>query len=138
METTLVIVKPNAMKKNKAGAIIQKFQDTGLKLKGLKLMKITQNLCEKFYAEHKGKPFFSEFVKFMTSEPVVVLALSGEGAVAFVRTLMGHTDPKKADPGTIRFEYGESIGENAVHGSDSIESARRELNLLFQDHELCD
>lgn len=138
METTLVIVKPNAMKQNKAGAIIQKFQDKGLKLKGLKVIKISRTLCEEFYAEHKGRPFFPEFVKFMTSAPVVILALSGQDAVASVRTLMGHTDPKKAGRGTIRFEYGESIGENAVHGSDSVESARRELGLLFEDRELCD
>ena len=136
METTLVIVKPNVMRKNQAGALIQKLQEAGFKLSGLKLMKIPPDLCKEFYAEHKDRPFFYELVQFMSSVPVVILALSGKGVVASVRTLMGHTDPKKADPGTIRFEYGESIGENAVHGSDSVESAQRELKLFFADNEL--
>ena len=136
METTLVIIKPNVMKKGQAGALIQKFQEAGFKLSGLKLLKISPDLCKKFYAEHKDRPFFSELVQFMSSVPVVVLALSGENAVASVRTLMGHTDPKKANPGTIRFEYGESIGENAVHGSDSVENAGRELKLFFAEKEL--
>ena len=136
METTLVIIKPNVMKKNQAGALIQKFQKAGFKLSGLKLMKIPSALCEEFYAEHKERPFFSELVKFMSSVPVVVLAVSGEGVVASVRTLMGHTDPQKAQPGTIRFEYGDSIGENAVHGSDSAESAQRELKLFFLENEI--
>ena len=136
METTLVIIKPNVMKKNQAGAVIQKFQTAGFKLSGLKLIQISPDLCKEFYAEHKDRPFFSELVQFMSSAPVVILALSGAGVVASVRTLMGHTDPKKANPGTIRFEYGESIGENAVHGSDSVESANRELKLFFVENEL--
>ena len=136
METTLVIIKPNAMSKNMAGAIIQKFQEAEFKISGLKLMQISPSLCEEFYAEHKERPFFSELVKFMTSVPVIVLALSGNKAVATVRALMGHTDPKKAQPGTIRHEYGDSVGENAVHGSDSVESAQRELRLFFSENEL--
>ena len=135
-ETTLVIIKPNAMKKNVAGTIIQKFQDQGLKLSGLKLMKISSELCETFYAEHKSRPFFPELVKFMSSREVVVMALSGQKAIAFVRELMGDTDPKKAASGTLRFEYGDSIGENALHGSDSEESAKREIGLLFSPEEL--
>ena len=136
METTFVIIKPNVMKKDQAGAVIQKFQSAGFRLTGLKLMKISKNLCEEFYAEHKNRPFFSELVAFMTSRPVILMVFSGRGIVAGIRTFMGHTDPKKADPGTVRFEYGDSIGENAVHGSDSEESARREINLFFKAEEL--
>ncbi|MCY4512293.1 MAG: nucleoside-diphosphate kinase [Bdellovibrionales bacterium] len=136
METTLVIIKPNVMSKNQAGAVIQKFQQAGFKISGLKLMKISSSLCEEFYAEHKQKPFFPELATFMTSIPVIVLALSGNGGVAAVRALMGHTDPKKAQPGTIRYEYGDSVGENAVHGSDSLNSAQRELKLFFSEKEL--
>ena len=136
MEMTLVIIKPNVMSKNQTGAIIQKFQDAGFKISGLKLMQISPSLCKKFYAEHKEKPFFSELIKFMTSVPVIVLALSGDGVTVAVRTLMGHTDPKKAQPGTIRYEYGDSVGENAVHGSDSVENAQRELRLFFSENEL--
>ena len=136
METTLVIIKPNVMKKDQAGAVIQKFQSAGFRLTGLKLMKISKSLCEEFYAEHKSRPFFSELVAFMTSRPVILMVFSGRGVVAGTRTFMGHTDPRKADPGTVRFEYGDSIGENAVHGSDSTESAQREINLFFKAEEL--
>lgn len=135
-ETTLVIIKPNAMKKNLEGAIIKRFQEEGLKLSGLKLMKMSKDFCETFYAEHKKRPFFPELVEFMTSAPVAVLALSGEQAVSFVRNLMGDTDPKKANPGTLRFEYGDSVGENALHGSDSLRSAEREIPLFFSKEEL--
>lgn len=135
-ETTLVIIKPNAMKKNVVGAIIKKFQDKGLKLSGLKLTRMSLNLCETFYAEHKNRPFFVELVKFMSSNEVVVLALSGQQAISFVRELMGDTDPKKAALGTLRSEYGDNVGENALHGSDSKESAKREIDLLFSPEEL--
>ena len=135
-ETTLVIIKPNAMKKNLTGVIIKRFQEEGLKLSGLKLIKMSPKFCETFYAEHSERPFFSELVEFMSSSPVVVLALSGEQAIVSVRKLMGDTDPKKAAPGTLRFEYGDSIGENALHGSDSQESAKRELVLLFSEKDL--
>ena len=135
-ETTLVVIKPNAMKKNLAGVIIKKFQEKGLQLSGLKLMEISKELCETFYAEHKERPFFPNLVEFMSSHPVVVLALFGEQAIVSVRTLMGDTDPSKAAPGTLRFEYGDNIGENALHGSDSKESAKREIALFFSDQEL--
>ena len=131
-----MIIKPNAMKKNLAGAIIKRFEEEGFHLRGMKLMKISSKLCEVFYEEHKNRPFFSELVSFMSSAPVLVLALSGSSAVAKARSLMGHTDPQKAEKGTLRFEYGDSVGENAVHGSDSPESAKRELNLFFQENEL--
>ena len=135
-ETTLVIIKPNAMKKNLVGVIIKKFQEKGLQLSGLKLIEISKELCEIFYTEHRERPFFSELVEFMSSHPVVVLALSGEQAIVSVRTFMGDTDPAKAAPGTLRSEYGDNVGENALHGSDSKESAKREIALFFSDQEL--
>lgn len=135
-ETTLVIIKPNAMRKNLTGVIIKRFQEKGLKISGLKLIKMSLEFCQQFYEEHKARPFFNELVEFMSSCPVVVLALSGEGAVSFVRQLLGDTDPKKAKPGSLRFMYGDSVGENALHGSDSFESARREIDLLFAKEEL--
>ena len=135
-ETTLVIIKPNAMRKSLAGVIIKRFQEKGLKLSGLKLVKMSLDFCKTFYAEHKEQPFFPELVEFMSSSPVAVLALSGEQAVSSVRNLMGDTDPKKAKPGTLRFEYGDSVGENALHGSDSLKSAEREIPLFFIKEEL--
>ena len=136
METTLVIIKPNAVKKNKAGAIIDRFQREGLRLSALRMEFISRMICEKFYEEHKQRPFFKELVEFMILEPVIVLALKGEGAVLKVREIMGDTDPAKAKPGSLRAEYGDSIGENAVHGSDSLESAKRELALFFFPEDL--
>lgn len=136
MEQTFVLIKPNAMKKQKAGAIIQKFQQEGLTLAGLKMIRISKELCQKFYQEHKEKPFFQDLVNFISSAPVIVLALQGDNAVLKVREIMGDTDPKKARHGTIRYEYGDSIGENAIHGSDSLSSAKRELDLFFSSQEL--
>ncbi len=136
MEQTFALIKPNAMKKQKAGAIIQQFQEEGLNLMGLKMINISKNLCEEFYQEHKERPFFQDLVNFVSSSPVIVLALQGDNAVARVREIMGDTDPKKARPGTIRYKYGDSIGENAVHGSDSLSSAKRELQLFFSSQEI--
>ena len=136
MEQTFALIKPNAMKKQKAGAIIHKFQKEGLTLVGLKMIKVPKELCEKFYHEHKEKPFFEELVNFISSAPVIVLVLQGDNAVLKTREIMGDTDPKKAKPGTIRYEYGDSIGENAIHGSDSSASAKRELALFFSSQEL--
>ena len=136
MERTFVLIKPNAMEKQKAGAIIQKFQQEGLTLVGLKMLKVSKDQCQEFYGEHKEKSFFQELVDFINSAPVIVMALQGPGAVLKVREIMGDTDPKKAKPGTIRYEYGESIGKNAVHGSDSPSSARMELALFFSSQEL--
>ena len=136
MEQTFVLIKPNAMKKQKAGVIIHKFQQEGLKLIGLKMIKVSKELCQEFYQEHKERPFFQVLVSFVSSAPVIVLALQGDNAVLKVREMMGDTDPKKAAPGTIRYEYGDSIGENAIHGSDSLNSAKRELALFFPSQEL--
>jgi len=136
MERTFVLIKPKAMEKQKAGAIIQKFQQEDLTLIGLKMLKVSKDQCQEFYKEHEGKSFYQELVDFISSAPVVVMALQGPGAILKVREIMGDTDPKKAKMGTIRYEYGESIGKNAVHGSDSPGSAKRELALFFSPQEL--
>lgn len=135
METTFVLIKPNAMKKQKAGAILQRFQEEGLSLSALKMIWLSKEQCGKFYQEHKDRPFFQELVNFISSAPVIVMALKGSSAVSRVREIMGDTDPKKAKENTLRRKYGDSIGENAVHGSDSLESAKRELSLFFSSQE---
>jgi nucleoside-diphosphate kinase len=134
-EMTFSIIKPNAVKKNAIGAIIEKFEENGLKVAAAKLVRLTKPKCEEFYAEHKARPFFGELVSFMTSGPVLLMALAGENAVMKNREIMGATDPKKAAPGTIRAEFGDNVGENAVHGSDSPQSAQRELALFFEKTE---
>ncbi len=134
-EQTFSIIKPNAMKKNAIGAIIKKFEDNGLKIGAAKLVQLEKSKCEEFYAEHKERPFFGELVEFMTSGPVMLMCLSGEGAIAKNREIMGATNPADAAEGTIRKEFGDSVGENAVHGSDSPASAERELSLFFEKSE---
>ena len=134
-ELTFSIIKPNAMKKNAIGAIINKFESNGLKIAASKMVHLTQQQCEEFYAEHKERPFFGELVSFMTSGPVMLMCLSGDDAITKNRQIMGATNPDEAEAGTIRKEFGDSVGENAVHGSDSPESAQRELGLFFEEHE---
>ncbi len=136
IEQTFSIIKPNAVKKNVMGDVIEFFEKAGLKVAAAKLTVISRKKCEEFYAEHKARPFFGELVDFMTSGPVMLMVLSGEGAVMKNREIMGATDPKKAAPGTIRAKHGDSVGENAVHGSDSPESAAREIQLFFEKSEL--
>lgn len=136
IEQTFSIIKPNAVKKNAIGPIITKFEENGLKVAAAKLVKLTKQQCEEFYAEHKERPFFGELVSFMTSGPVMLMCLSGENAVSKNREIMGATNPAEAADGTIRKLYGDNVGENAVHGSDSPESAKRELGLFFEDNEL--
>jgi len=136
-EITFSIIKPNAMKKNVIGKIVDKFESNGLKIAGMKIMNISKGKAEDFYAEHKARPFFGELVEFMTSTPVVVMALAGENAVLKNREIMGATDPAKAADGTIRKVFGDSMVENAVHGSDSVDSATRELALFFENNEIC-
>lgn len=136
-ETTFSIIKPNAMKKNAIGAIINKFESNGLRIAGAKLIQMERAKAEEFYSEHKERPFFGELVDFMTSAPVMVMALSGDNAIAKNREIMGATNPADAAEGTIRKEFGDSVGENAVHGSDSPASADRELALFFAAGEIC-
>ena len=137
IEQTFSIIKPNAMKKNCLGDIVSMFEANGLKVAAAKIQVISKSKCEEFYGEHKARPFFGELVSFMTSGPVMVMCLQGENAVAKNREIMGATDPKKAAPGTIRFKFGDNVGENAAHGSDSLESANRELSLFFEKQEIC-
>ncbi|QDK39494.1 nucleoside-diphosphate kinase [Bdellovibrio sp. NC01] len=137
IEQTFSIIKPNAMKKNAIGDIVSMFEANGLKIAAAKITVLTADKAGEFYAEHKARPFFGELVSFMTSGPVMLMCLQGEGAVLKNREIMGATDPKKANAGTIRSKFGDNVGENAVHGSDSVESAARELALFFEKHEIC-
>jgi nucleoside-diphosphate kinase len=137
LEKTFSIIKPNAMKKNCIGDIISMFEANGLKVAAAKLSILSKSKCEEFYAEHKARPFFPELVSFMTSGPVLLMCLAGENAVLKNREIMGATDPKKAAAGSIRAKFGDSMGENAVHGSDSLASAERELALFFEKSEIC-
>ena len=136
MEKTFSIIKPNAVKKNVMGGVISKFEENGLKVAASKLMTISREKCEEFYAEHSERPFFGELVDFMTSGPVMVMVLSGENAIAKNREIMGATNPAEAAEGTLRKLYGDSMGENAVHGSDSPASADREVALFFDANEI--
>ena len=136
MERTLGIIKPNATKKNVTGKIIAMWEDAGFRVVGLKRTWLTRGQAEGFYAEHAGKPFFPGLVDFMTSGPVVLAALEGEDVIKRNRTLMGATNPAEAAEGTIRKLYADSLTENAVHGSDSPESAKREINYYFNIFEL--
>jgi len=133
---TFGIVKPDAVKAGKTGAIIQRILDDGFKIRGLKLIHMTRAEAEGFYAVHRERPFFSGLTEFMSSGPCVVMALEREGAVKAWRDLMGATDPAKADAGTLRKEFGGSVGENAVHGSDSDENAAIEISYFFSRLEL--
>jgi len=133
---TFGIIKPDAVKGGKAGAIIQKILDNGFQVRGLKLIHMSRKEAEGFYAVHRERPFFAGLTEFMSSAPCVVMALEKEGAVKAWRDLMGATDPAKADDGTLRKEFGGSVGENAVHGSDSDENAAIEIAYFFSKLEL--
>jgi nucleoside-diphosphate kinase len=131
MEKTFSIIKPNAVKANRIGRIITMMEEEGLRVVDAKLKTLSKSEAEGFYAEHKERPFFNSLVGFMTSGPVLLMTLEGEGAVEKYRKLMGATDPAKAAPGTIRKIYGESLEANSVHGSDSAASAQREVAYFF-------
>ena len=134
--STFGIVKPDAVRAGHTGSIIQKILDNGFKLRGLKLIHMSQTQAEGFYAVHRERPFFAGLTEFMSSAPCVVMALEKQGAVKAWRDLMGATDPAKADEGTLRKEFGGSLGENAVHGSDSDENAAIEIAYFFSQLEL--
>ncbi|HFC03791.1 MAG TPA: nucleoside-diphosphate kinase [Nitratifractor salsuginis] len=136
MEQTLSIIKPDAVKKNVIGKIIDRFESNGLRIAAMKKVQLSRADAEAFYAVHKERPFFGELVEFMISGPVVVSVLEGENAVAKNRELMGATDPKEAAPGTIRADFAESIDANAVHGSDSLENAEKEIAFFFARREI--
>jgi nucleoside-diphosphate kinase len=136
MEQTLSIIKPDAVQKGVIGKIIDRFESNGLRIAAMKKIKLDDDMAGGFYAEHKERPFFKDLVEFMTSGPVVVMVLEGEGAIMKNRELMGATNPKEAAAGTIRADFAESIDANAVHGSDSAESAAREIKYFFSDIEI--
>ncbi len=135
-ERTLSIIKPDAVAGNHIGSIIDIFEKANLKVIGLKMVKLSPEEAGRFYAVHKSKPFFDELVKYISSGPIVALVLKGDGAVARNRNLMGATDPTKAEAGTLRALYGKSIEANAVHGSDSAESAEKEIAFFFKPSEI--
>ena len=132
-ERTLVLLKPDAMRRGLAGEILGRFEARGLELRAARLVAVDHDLAGRHYAEHAEKPFFDELVEFITSSPTLALVLEGEGAIAVVRTTMGATDPAKAAPGTVRGDLALSMPDNLVHGSDSSESAEREIALWFGD-----
>ena len=136
-ERTLSIIKPDAVAKNHIGGIIQMLEKAGLQIVAAKMMHMTKEQAEGFYAVHKARPFFGELVDFMTSGPCLVMALEGQNAVSVNREVMGATDPKKADKGTIRATFATGIEANAVHGSDSLENANTEIQYFFKSNELC-
>ncbi|NLX90793.1 MAG: nucleoside-diphosphate kinase [Firmicutes bacterium] len=136
MEQTFSMIKPDAVQRNLIGEIIGRFEKKGLKLVALKLMRISKELAERHYAEHRGKPFFDDLVSFITSGPVVAMIWEGLNAIQVVRSMMGKTDPQEALPGTIRGDFGLFTGNNIVHGSDSPESAAREISLFFSQDEI--
>ncbi|MBL8990153.1 MAG: nucleoside-diphosphate kinase [Phycisphaerae bacterium] len=136
METTLIILKPDAVQRGLMGRIITRFEDKGLQIVAAKLMKIPLSLAERHYEAHKSKGFYPGLVKFMTSSPVLVMAVRGNGAITIARNMMGATFGSKANPGTIRGDFGVSNSFNLIHGSDSPEAAARELSLFFQAGEV--
>ena len=137
MEKTLSIIKPDAVKKGVIGKILDRFESNGLRIAAMKKVQPSKEQAENFYAVHKERPFFKDLVEFMISGPVVVSILEGEGAVLKNRDLMGATNPKEAKAGTIRADFAESIDANAVHGSDSLENAKIEIEFFFKPNEIC-
>lgn len=136
-EQTLSIIKPDALGKNHIGQILSRFEKAGLTIVAAKMLHLTQEQAEQFYAVHKERPFYKDLVDFMTTGPVFVSVLEGENAVLSHRDIMGATDPKKAAPGTVRADFATSIDENAVHGSDSADNAKVEISFFFKPNEIC-
>lgn len=138
MERTLIAIKPDGVQRALVGEILQRFERRGYKLAGLKLIHVSEELAHNHYIEHRERPFFKDLVAFITSSPVVAMVLEGKGVVATARTMMGTTNPLNSPLGTIRGDYGIDIGRNIIHGSDSLESAEREIALWFKPDELLD
>ncbi|OGI46358.1 MAG: nucleoside-diphosphate kinase [Candidatus Muproteobacteria bacterium RIFCSPHIGHO2_01_FULL_65_16] len=137
VERTLSIIKPDAVAKNQIGEIVRRFERAGLRIVAAKMLQLTREQAQGFYAVHKERPFYNDLVTFMTSGPVLAQVLEGESAIARNRELMGATDPKKAAPGTIRADLATDVQENAVHGSDSQETAQFEINYFFRNGGIC-
>ena len=138
MERSLVLIKPDAMDRNLAGALLSRLEDLGLKLVALKMLQMDEALAQKHYAIHKDKPFFNGLVKYICSAPIVAAVFEGKGAVEVIRKAMGATDPAKAEAGTLRGDFGLDIERNTIHGSDSVETAESEIRLFFAEDEIFD
>lgn len=136
MEKTFLMVKPDGVQRGLVGDIVSRFEKKGFQLVGAKLMAISKEIAEEHYGEHKDRPFFNELVEFITSGPVFAMVWQGENVVHTARHMMGTTNPAEANPGTIRGDYGLIVGKNIIHGSDSVQSAEREIKLFFQEEEL--
>ncbi|ABG50503.1 nucleoside diphosphate kinase [Trichodesmium erythraeum IMS101] len=136
MERTFIAIKPDGVQRGLVGQIISRFETKGFTLVGLKIMTVTKELAEKHYDVHKERPFFSSLIEFIKSGPLVAMVWEGEGVVASARKIIGATNPLTAEPGTIRGDYGISLGRNLIHGSDAIETAQTEINLWFKEEEL--
>lgn len=136
MEKTFLMVKPDGVQRNLTGEIIKRFENKGFKLVGAKLMQLSDDLAQNHYGEHKERPFFGELVGFITSGPVFAMVWEGENVIKTARDMMGKTNPQEAVSGTIRGDFGMTVGKNVIHGSDSPESAAREINLFFNENEL--
>ncbi|AKP47580.1 MULTISPECIES: nucleoside-diphosphate kinase [Bacillus] len=136
MERTFLMIKPDGVQRNLIGEIVSRFEKKGFQLVGAKLMTVTKELAEKHYQEHKERPFFGELVEFITSGPVFAMVWEGENVIATARQMMGTTNPKDAAPGTIRGDFGLTVSKNVIHGSDSPESAEREIGIFFKEEEL--
>ena len=137
IEKSLILVKPDGVQRGLIGAIISRIEKRGLRIDAMKVMHVSQELADQHYGEHKGKPFYNSRIKFITSAPVVAMVVSGPQAVSVLRTMMGKTDARVAAPGTIRGDFGLSNGTNLVHGSDSLESAEKEIARFFKPEEIC-
>ena len=138
MQKTLVLLKPDSVQRGLIGDVITRLERRGLRFAAMKLMRVSEELAQRHYAEHAGKPFFEGLVKFITSSPIVAMVVEGENAIELVRKTMGATNPKDAGPGTVRGDFAVTIGMNLVHGSDSEESAKREIELFFSESEILD
>tara|TARA_B100000676_G_C18063227_1_gene839205 strand:+ start:2077 stop:2526 length:450 start_codon:yes stop_codon:yes gene_type:complete len=136
LETTLILIKPDGVQRALIGEIISRIEQKGLKIRGMKLMNVTEEIAGRHYEEHVDRPFFGSLVDFITSSPVVAMAVAGDNAVQVMRTIMGSTNPQEAAPGTIRGDFGMTIGMNLIHGSDSADSAVRELGIFFDSSEI--
>jgi len=136
MERSLVLIKPDAIKRRLGGTIISRLEQKGLRVVGLKMLHMDEALASRHYAIHADKPFFKDLIKYITSTPIIAIVFEGEGAVEVIRKTMGATNPAKAEPGTIRRDFGLDIQQNAVHGSDSLETAEKEIKLFFKDSEI--
>lgn len=138
MERSLVLIKPDGMQRRLAGTIISRLEGQGLKLVALRMLHLDKALAERHYAIHVSKPFFEDLISYITSTPIIAIVFEGEGAVEVIRKITGATDPAKAEPGTIRSDFGSDIQRNVVHGSDSIETAEEEIKLFFAGDEIFD